>query len=56
MILIESERDYSTSGEIAEQTRTRRNKCKYYKRMIHINMFLGQYIVKLEILVAHNVE
>ena len=47
MIFYESERDNSNSGEIAEQTRTRRIKGKYYKSMRH--MFLCQYTVKINI-------
>ena len=54
MIFYESERDNSNSGEIAEQIRTRRIKGKYYKSMRQ--MFLGQCTVKLNILLAHNVE
>ena len=54
MIIYESERENSNSGEIAEQTRARRIKGQYYKSMRH--MFLGQYTVNINILLSHNVE
>ncbi|MFM7988311.1 MAG: hypothetical protein ACKPKO_54265 [Candidatus Fonsibacter sp.] len=54
MTFYESTIIISESGEVSEQRQTRHVRGKYYKGMRQL--FIGQYTVRLNILLAHNVD